>query len=152
MKNKILLPLLATMSGVLLTLMIMSNSYLSQFTSPLKASWLTHGVGAVFSFAVFMLFRLRNKHVVLKGKTNIISYLAGIPGAFTVLLAAITVNSPLSLSGSIVLMLVGQVVFGLVIDYFGFFGLRVKGKRIDTSDLIVSALFILGSTLIVLGK
>lgn len=152
MKNKILLPLLAIMSGVLLTLMIMSNSYLSQFTSPLKASWLTHGVGAVFSFAVFMLFRLRNKHVVLKGKTSIISYLAGIPGAFTVLLAAITVNSPLSLSGSIVLMLVGQVVFGLVIDYFGFFGLRVKGKRIDTSDLIVSALFILGSTLIVLGK
>ncbi|EKT62471.1 DMT family transporter [Providencia burhodogranariea] len=152
MKNKLFLPLLAIVSGILLTLMIMSNSYLSQFTSPVKASWLTHGVGAIFSLFIFMIFGLKKMTINKKGKAPLIGYLAGIPGAFTVLLAAITVNSSLSLSGSIVLMLVGQVIFGLIIDYFGFFNIKAKGNKIKRRDLIVAGLFVLGSIFIVLGK
>ncbi|MCW2255183.1 transporter family-2 protein [Providencia alcalifaciens] len=129
MKNKIFLPLLAIVSGVLLTLMILSNSYLSQFTSPVKASWLTHGVGAIFSLIIFIIFGLKKMKENKNVKAYAISYLGGLPGAFTVLLAAITVNSPLSLSGSIVLMLVGQVIFGFIIDYFVFFNIKAKGKK-----------------------
>lgn len=40
----------------------------------------------------------------------------GIPGALTVLLAAIAVNSPLELAGTLGLMLTGQIVFGLIAD------------------------------------
>ncbi|WP_256680324.1 DMT family transporter [Morganella morganii] len=54
MKKEILLPLIALLSGVLLTLMIMSNSYLSTFTSPLHASWLTHGTGAVVALIIWL--------------------------------------------------------------------------------------------------
>lgn len=152
MKNKLFLPLLAIISGVLLTLMIMSNSYLSQFTSPVKASWLTHGVGAIFSLIIFIIFGLNKMKANQSVKAHVISYLGGIPGAFTVLFAAITVNSPLSLSGSIVLMLVGQVIFGFFIDYFGFVNIKAKCQKIKRCDLIVAGLFVLGSLLIVLGK
>ncbi|AFH95611.1 TPA: DMT family transporter [Providencia stuartii] len=152
MKNKLFLSLLAIVSGVLLTLMIMSNSYLSQFTSPIKASWLTHGVGTLFAFVVFLIFNLKQSAIVPKEKVPLMGYLAGIPGAFTVLLAAITVNSSLSLSGSIVLMLLGQVIFSLAIDYFGFWGLKTTRKKIKGHDFVVSMLFMLGSLLIVLGK
>ena len=54
MKKEILLPLIALLSGVLLTLMIMSNSYLSTFTSPLHASWLTHGIGAIVALIIWL--------------------------------------------------------------------------------------------------
>lgn len=46
----------------------------------------------------------------------------GIPGALTVLLAAIAVNSPLELAGTLGLMLTGQIVFGLIADLRGWFG------------------------------
>lgn len=152
MKTKLFLPLLSIASGVLLTLMILSNSYLSQFTSPVKASWLTHAVGAIFSLIIFTIFGLKKMKANKNVKAHAISYLGGIPGAFTVLLAAITVNSPLSLSGSIVLMLVGQVIFGFIIDYFVFFNIKAEGKKTKLRDLIVAGLFVLGSLLIVLGK
>lgn len=67
-------------------------------------------------------------------------YLGGIPGAFTVLLAAITVNSPLSLSGSIVLMLAGQIVTGLIIDHFGLMGLT-RRKVTSRDGLTLLLLF-----------
>lgn len=72
MKKEILLPLIALLSGVLLTLMIMSNSYLSTFTSPLHASWLTHGIGAIVALIIWLTVkkhlpprRYKNAAVVL---------------------------------------------------------------------------------------
>ncbi|WP_341268778.1 DMT family transporter [Morganella morganii] len=150
MKKEILLPLIALLSRVLLTLMIMSNSYLSTFTSPLHASWLTHGIGAIVALIIWLTVK---KHLPPRRagtKMPLWCYLGGIPGAFTVLLAAITVNSPLSLSGSIVLMLAGQIVTGLIIDHFGLMGLT-RRKATGRDGLTLLLLFS-GCILIIAGK
>jgi transporter family-2 protein len=76
-------------------------------------------------------------------------YAGGIPGAFTVILAAIAVNSSLALSGTIALMLVGQVVFGMVSDHFGLF--RTPKRRLSGTDLVVALAVLGGSGLIIFG-
>nr|WP_314266029.1 DMT family transporter [uncultured Moellerella sp.] len=150
MKNNIILSVTAALSGVLLTLMIMSNSYLSTFTSPLHASWLTHAIGSVVALLIWFASRRQLPRQKENHKIPYWSYLGGIPGAFTVLLAAVTVNSQLSLSGSIVLMLTGQIVTGMLIDHLGFMGLTKR--RITRQDCISVLLLFIGSTLIIMGK
>ncbi len=94
-----------------------------KITSPLHASWLTHGIGAIVALIIWLTVKKHLPQRTPGAKIPLWCYLGGIPGAFTVLLAASTVNSPLSLSGSIVLMLAGQIVTGLIIDHFGLMGL-----------------------------
>lgn len=151
MKKEIMLSMIAILSGVLLTLMIMSNSYLSTFTSPLQASWLTHGIGSAAAFLVWVIVSKRTTIAEKKHKKiPIWCYFGGLPGAFTVLLAAITVNSPLSLSGSIVLMLTGQIVTGLLMDHIGLLGLTKQ--KITKRDGLTVLLLLLGSMLIIIGR
>lgn len=151
MKKEIMLSIIAILSGVLLTLMIMSNSYLSTFTSPLQASWLTHGIGSATAFLVWVIVDKRTTQAEKKyKKIPIWCYFGGLPGAFTVLLAAITVNSPLSLSGSIVLMLTGQIVAGLLMDHVGSLGLTKR--KITKRDGLTVLLLLLGSILIIIGR
>jgi transporter family-2 protein len=66
-----------------------------------------------------------------------------------VVLAAIAVNSRLALSGTIALMLVGQVVFGMLSDHFGLF--RTPRRRLVLTDLVVAASVLGGSALIIFG-
>ncbi len=151
MNNKYILSLIALSSGVLLSLMIMSNSYLASFTTPLTASWITHGIGTLFSLIIYILYSSKNPlKKQSKNKIKLQWYLGGIPGAFTVLLAAMTVNSPLSLSGSIILMITGQIIFSVIVDAMGWFG--VKKRRITLVDLWMCFLLILGSVLLIIGR
>ncbi|HEK3001992.1 TPA: DMT family transporter [Proteus mirabilis] len=151
MNNKYILSLIALSSGVLLSLMIMSNSYLASFTTPLTASWITHGIGTLFSLIIYILYSSKNPlKKQSKNKIKLQWYLGGIPGAFTVLLAAMTVNSSLSLSGSIILMITGQIIFSVIVDAMGWFG--VKKRRITLVDLWMCFLLILGSALLIIGR
>ncbi|EJD6041548.1 DMT family transporter [Providencia rettgeri] len=158
MKNKYILSFLALASGVLLSMMIMANSYLARFTIPLTASWLTHGIGTLFSLVIYFFYLQKRKQQVRKQqvqpqvikKGKMIWYLGGIPGGFTVLLAAITVNSPLSLAGSIILMITGQIIFGLLVDAMGWFG--VIKRKITVSDFLMCTLLITGCSLLIIGK
>lgn len=125
--------ILALGGGVALASMIAVNSQLAVYSSPLLASWVAHGIGAVTSLAVLMLINglVDAKQSVLLPskkpfKTPIWAYFGGIPGALTVILAAVTVNSPLGLSGSIAFIMAGQVLFGVVSDTFGLFGLTKR--------------------------
>lgn len=151
MNNKYILSLVAVFSGVLLSLMIMSNSYLASFTTPLTASWITHGIGTFFSLIIYILY-LRKNQLTKKNnnKIKILWYFGGIPGAFTVLLAAITVNSPLSLSGSIILMITGQILFSVIVDAMGWFG--IEKRKITLRDLFMCFLLISGSALLIIGR
>ena len=150
MKKNNVLPLFALLSGVLLTLMIMSNSYLSTFTSPLHASWLTHGIGSVVALIIWLSVKRHLPQSKSSAKIPRWCYLGGIPGAFTVLLAAITVNSPISLSGSLVLMLAGQIMTGLIIDHTGLMGLTKR--KITWRDILTLLFLLTGCTLIIAGK
>lgn len=147
--------LLGLSGGVLLALMVHYNSLLAQDTSPVLASWIAHGVGAVSSL-VFILIHLRLSSI-RKKETNLPRkdfpfwfYLGGVPGIFTVILAAIVVNSKLAMAGSIALMLVGQVVFGIFSDCFGWFGM--PKKRIVLTDFLVTLCILFGSAMIIFGR
>jgi bacterial/archaeal transporter family-2 protein len=146
--------ILAISGGVLLALMINYNSLLAKHTTPLFASWVAHGLGAV---AAFVLVVLRSKLSHANGratkdqraKTPRWFYLGGIPGAFTVVLAAITVNGGLALSGTIALMLAGLVLFGIVSDHLGLFS--TPKRRIVPADFLAALLVLAGSVLIIYG-
>jgi transporter family-2 protein len=145
---------MALAAGIVLAVMIDWNSQLARHSSPLFASWIAHGVGAVASLALVALLSARTKagKVTMKpeGRWPLWSYLGGIPGAFTVLLAAVTVNSALGLAGTLALMLIGQMVFGIVADAFGFFGLRrVLPNRREISAI---GLVLCGSIVIILAR
>jgi len=144
---------MALAGGVMLASMIAVNSKLATFSSPLLASWVAHGVGAIVSLVVLMLASAFVKGKISshsKSKTPIWAYLGGIPGAFTVILAAITVNSPLGLSGSIVLIMAGQVLFGFICDTLGLFGLDKRSMNLN--DAIALILMAVGCLVTLFGR
>ena len=146
---------IAFLGGLILTLMIDSNSLLAKYSSPLFASWVAYGVGALVAFFLVMLapvvFRSKNKVTesitIENKKIPLWIYLGGIPGAMTVVLSAITVNSTLALAGSFALMLLGQIVFGMFSDIFGWFG--TPKKEFVFIDFVVILLILAGSSLII---
>ncbi|WP_299022562.1 DMT family transporter [uncultured Photobacterium sp.] len=144
---------LALAGGVTLASMIALNSTMAFFSSPLLASWVAHGVGAVISLAVLMIASVlfgEKISLLPKSETPIWAYLGGIPGAFTVILAAITVNSPLGLSGSIALIMAGQVLFGFVCDTLGLFGLTKRTMNIN--DGMALMLMVAGCLMTLFGR
>ncbi|MEX2980851.1 DMT family transporter [Streptomyces sp. C36] len=144
-------------AGALLALMIHYNSLLAEHTTPTFASWTAHGLGAVVALLLVLLTgarlsrRRRADGEERSAPTRVPRwvYLGGIPGAFTVILAAVTVNGSLSLSGTIAMMLVGQIVFGLVSDHFGLF--NSPKRRIVPMDGLVALCVLAGSALIIFG-
>lgn len=148
--------LLAFTGGVLLALMIDYNSLLAKHTTAVFASWVAHGVGAAVALVLVVLSasvfrRNTGREARMKqGKPLLWLYFGGIPGAFTVMLAAIAVNGSLSLSGTIALMLVGQIVFGMVSDHFGL--LLAARRRIVRADILAMLCILTGSAMIIFGK
>ncbi|ACM30354.1 hypothetical protein G6L94_28285 [Agrobacterium rhizogenes] len=143
---------LALIAGIVLAVMIDWNSLLARHSSPLFASWTAHGIGVLASFALVTLVPARTTTIQARpvGRWPLWAYLGGIPGAFTVLLAAITVNSALGLAGTLALMLIGQMVFGIAADAFGILGLRRTLP--DRRDICAIALVLCGSIVIILAR
>lgn len=146
--------LLALIAGVALAVMTHWNSMLARHSSPLFASWTAHGIGAVAALVLVCLLSRRRAAAgnALAGTRfrPFWAYLGGIPGAFTVLLAAITVNSALGLAGTLALLLIGQMVFGVMADGLGLFGLA--RRRATPRELIALVLVLSGSLAIIMAR
>ena len=144
---------LALFSGGLLALMITINSTLAGYSSPVLASWLAHGVGTLVALLLLLLLQGFTAFGSSTGSGSVAplwAYLAGVPGAFTVVLAAITVNSSLGLSASIGLIMAGQVGFSLISDRLGLFGL--SKKPFSSNDGVAISLIIIGIAVMLAGK
>ncbi|WP_342364163.1 DMT family transporter [Terrarubrum flagellatum] len=142
---------LAVSGGVLLTLMINYNSLLAAQTTPVFASWAAHGIGAATALALASLSsRASRAWRMTRSGAPRWFYLGGIPGAFTVVLAAITVNGSLSLSGTVAFALLGQIIFGLAVDRYGLF--LLQKRELVAFDLVAAACVLVGSLLIVWGN
>lgn len=146
--------IVALAGGVLLALMIDYNSLLAKHTAPLYASWVAHGLGALAALVLVLLYSRMSRPPSTDAKRPRVKqplwlYAGGIPGAFTVVLAAITVNSSLALSGTVALMLVGQVLFGIAADHLGLF--RTPKRRIVPADFFAALSILTGSALIIFG-
>jgi bacterial/archaeal transporter family-2 protein len=145
--------LLALTAGVVLAVMTDWNSQLARYSSPLFASWTAHGVGAVASAALIALVSPRGKATGAAASHQrwpFWSYLGGVPGAFTVLLAAITVNSILGLAGTLALMLIGQMAFGVLADHLGLF--RLQRREPHLREAVGFALVLGGSMVIIAAR
>jgi len=151
------LSIIAIVSGVLLALMININSELAAATSAVQSSWLAHGIGCVLAALLCVIFN--NKAVnkrELQGEnqsnkiTQLRSYLGGIPGSFTVVLASLTVQSEIGLTGTLALALIGQFIFSLLVEHFGL--LNQKVNKLSFLNVLPSVFVIVGSILIIYGK
>ncbi|WP_211209428.1 DMT family transporter [Thiofilum flexile] len=140
--------LLGIFSGMLLTLVIQTNGVLAKNTSPLMASWVAHGVGALGALLLIMLIsRWGKTQQPQRGRPAWFYYLGGFSGAMTVILSTFTLNGGVPLSSVIALGLVGQVVFSIFSDSFGILG-SIQ-RRITWVDSLVILLVTTGSLLIV---
>lgn len=115
----------ALAAGALLGLMIFCNGELARFTNPTLSSLAAHGIGSVVAWILWKTFFAPRKQIFpLDRKVPWAFYLAGVPGALTVILASRTVNSEIGFAGSIALIILGQVAFGIVVDIFGLFSMN----------------------------
>jgi transporter family-2 protein len=115
----------ALAAGLLLGIMIFCNGELARYTTPTQASMIAHGIGTVVAWFIWRAFFARGaKFLPFARQIPAIFYLAGIPGAVTVILASSTVNSEIGFSGTLALIILGQVAFGIFVDAFGWFGMK----------------------------
>lgn len=147
---------LALFAGAILAIMIKLNSSLALLSTPLTASWVAHGLGAITALIMLQVFNLirQKKHKEASkqtiNKAPWYAYLGGLPGAFTVVLAAITVNSPLGLAGTLALALLGQIVFSLMADHFALFA--SKRRQLGWQDIKVLSLILSGCLFIIFSR
>ncbi len=141
--------LAAFATGGLLTLMVLFNGQLAAHGTPLFSSWSAHGTGTIAALFLLALLRPAQRHPGIR--PPIWAYLGGASGAVTVMLTSVTVNTGLALSGTLALGLAGQVVFGLIADRWGLFGL--PRRRPTPRDFAALALICGGSLILIfLGR
>ncbi|WP_261884320.1 DMT family transporter [Vibrio pelagius] len=149
MLDKLSLSFLAVFSGLLLALMINVNSELGVATSAFQASWIAHGVGGIVAIFLYLIFRSRGRaheKVAIKNRY----WFGGIPGAFTVVLASITVQSEIGLTGTLALALIGQFALSLLIEHFALFD--QPKVRLSLANLVPTLFVSVGALLIIYGK
>ncbi|EDM65223.1 MAG: hypothetical protein COA76_00065 [Moritella sp.] len=149
MKNINRYSILAIVGGGLLALMININSQLALETSAINASWIAHSLGSLLAFVLYHVVKkaVGSPLSAMKGNIPKLYYLGGVPGAFTVILASVTVNSVIGLSGTLALGLIGQLVCSIFCETLGIFGLE---KRTFTLiELLPISLVVFGSILII---
>ena len=134
----------ATVSGALLALMIFINSFFSSHTSIVWSSLVVHIVGALVALLLCLMLR---EPILLKIKVPLWTYSGGIFGAFIVIIANFTVDSSIGTSGSISLMILGQVLFSMLSDHFAWFG--IKKRLLSMVDLFQVVLILSGTGIIV---
>lgn len=148
-------PMLAFGGGILLALMIQYSSIMAKYSNPLIASWATHGVGLVTSLFLYVMFaRFFSAGDQLSSTSSnqppLWAYMGGIFGTFTIMLSAITVNSALKLSGSLAIILLGQVFFGGISDQFGLF--NTPQRNFTFTGFFAVLCILVGSWLIIFAR
>ena len=148
MTNTPLYLLAAFGTGGLLTLMVLTNGTLAVYGTLLFSSWVPHFTGTIV--AAILLLLLRPKPAS-SSPVPLWAYLGGISGAFTVMLTSAAVNSALALSGTIALGLAGQVLFSLIADARGLFGLPKRKPNLQ--EIAAVSLILTGAlTLVFFGS
>lgn len=111
----------ALLAGVALAALVASNALMALSTSPVWASFLTHGTGACLLALLLWRGKRIGRLVTMLPSIPKWPLIAGLVGAVLVVTEAMAVNSPLGLSLALSLFLLGQIVLSLFIDAFGFF-------------------------------
>lgn len=147
------LPLqLAVLGGATLAVMTALNSGLNLYVSAVVASWIAHGIGTLTALLMLVSFARfeQSSQGTVSSKPPWWSYLGGIAGGLLVVLIVIAVNSFLGLTGTLVLAILGQVLFGVISDHLGWFGLQ--RQRLSWHKASYMVLVFVGALLIIYAK
>ena len=131
-------------TGGLLSLMVLSNGTLAAYGSLFFSSWVPHLTG---TFAALLFLAVMRPARASTTRPPLWAYLGGVSGAVTVMLTSAALNSPLALSGTIALGLAGQMVFSLIADMRGLFGLP---QRMPVARDYLAVLLVIGGSLILI--
>ena len=134
----------AFLTGGLLSLMVLFNGTLATYGSLFFASWVPHLTGTVAALVFLAVMRPKR---AASARPPLWVYLGGVSGAITVMLTSATLNSPLALSGTIALGLAGQMIFSLIADMRGMFGLP---QRMPVSSDYIAVALVIGGSLILI--
>lgn len=110
-------------TGGLLTLMVLFNGTLATYGTLLFSSWVPHATGTVAALVFLAVLRPRRARTK---PAPLWAYLGGVAGAVTVMLTSAAMNSSLALSGTIAIGLAGQMLFSLLADMRGMFGIAAR--------------------------
>lgn len=130
---------LSALTGALIAVMILFNGVLADAYGNYTSSVLVHMVGLATITAVLVITRSKAKPQA--GKIPLYLYSAGVIGVFTVVFTNIGFSA-LGVSATIALGLLGQTLVSVIIDHYGWFGMKVI--RFEKKKLIGLAGILLG--------
>lgn len=133
---------LVLLSGALITIMVSFNSILSDKVGSYTAILIIHIVGFVLLNILILVKKIK---IRFTRKIPLIFYSAGVIGIFTVLFNNLTFSA-LGASLAIALGLFGQTIGSLIIDSFGFMGMKkikFNNKKIFGLTLITIGIVIM---------
>jgi transporter family-2 protein len=133
-------------AGVVLTLMLNSNTMLAAHTTAMFATWAAYGIGSLVSIVLMVISRLGSQDLFPRSaKASWWCHLGGVPGVFAVMLAVIAATT-LGLVVTISYMLTGQILFGMAVDHWALF--KSPKRRLALKDFLVAIFVIVGSVLV----
>lgn len=110
---------LATLIGVMLSFMVLSNGTLAEYLGNYPSTVLNHAIGLSLVLTIIFFKKIKIKTLP---NSPFYAYLGGAIGVFTVLFTNISFNH-LGMSRTLALGLLGQSVTSIIIDHFGFLGM-----------------------------
>lgn len=129
---------LSILTGVLVTIMVSFNAILSKNFGNYTSTIIIHTVGLI---AILLVLTVKRLKIPFDRSISPFAYTAGFIGVFTVLFcnsAMITLGASLSVA----LGLFGQGITSIIVDHYGFLGMKVV--KFNKKKLIGFAIMVLG--------
>lgn len=130
-KQKVLAIIASLVAGILVSVMMRLNASLGGAIGMLESSFVVHVVGALTGILLIALFFRRDPLSALSQTQKYLPFV-GVLGVLIVLCSNLSV-SHLGLTLSVSLFLIGNLVFAMAADHFGFFDLsvlKISARRI----------------------
>lgn len=134
---------LLLLGGIAIAAQSSINGTLSMRTDVVTTAWLTNVVAAVILWLLVVFFEPAQAATMLSVPTWQLS--GALFGTFS--MVAIVVGVPrIGTAATIVAVIAGQIIMGLLVDHFGWFGntqLRLDEKRMAAIALLAGALYLI---------
>lgn len=139
---KLLLPLLAVLGGAAVAIQGQINGGLGKKIGVFEAAFISFIIGTVALFVVMLFFGKGNVSTVVTVPKWLL--LGGLLGAFFVAISVFVVPK-IGVAPTMIAVIAGQIVVGVIIDHFGLFGgqrIPIDTKKVVATILLFAALFL----------
>ncbi len=116
---KLIFPMLAMIGGMALAVQGQINGGLGKKIGVIEGSFVSFAVGTLV--LLFILLFFGNGNLLAVGEVPKWQLIGGLLGAFFVMVQIMVVPK-IGVSAALIAVIVGQLIFGAIIDHFGLFG------------------------------